>query len=116
MRKWLRWFGYVLFVIIWLMVMCFPTFAFVLATNGQIEVGGNPRNHLRFFMVTEEEASGIGVEWTRPLGSPLPGQPSCAKTSVSYFLWEGGGQNQNVTFCQCVDPDSGAALPVDGCG
>ncbi len=115
MKRWLRRFGYLLFVIIWLMVMCFPTFAFVLAMNGQIEVGSNPRNHVRFFMVSEEDADGIGVEWTRPLRSPLPGQPTCAKTSVIYLLWEGGGQNQNVTYCQCVDPATGASLPSNGC-
>lgn len=103
MKRWPRRFGYVLIVIIWLMVMCFPTFAFTLARNGQIEVG----SHLRFFMVQEENADGIGVEWTRP----LPGQPSCAKTSVTYLLWENdGGQNQNVTYCQCGDPAAGAAL------
>ncbi len=90
------------------MVMCFPTFAFVLATNGQIEVGDHPRNHVRFFMVSEEDADGIGVEWTRPLS----GQPTCAKTSVAYLLWEGNSQNQNVSFCQCIDPSTGAALPL----
>lgn len=108
MKRWLRRFGYVLFVIIWLMVMCFPTFAFALARNGQIEVGSNPRSHLRFFLVQEENADGIGVEWTRP----LPGQPSCAKTSITYLLWDNdGGQNQNVTYCQCSDPATGTALP-----
>jgi hypothetical protein len=115
MRRWLRRFGYLLFIIIWLMVMCFPTFAFVLAGNGQIELGSNPRNHLRFFMVQEEEASGIGVEWARP----LLGKPACAKTSVVYLLWEGGGgPNQNVSYCQCVDPLTNAPLPVDenSCG
>lgn len=108
MKKWLRRFGYLLFIFIWVMVMCFPTFAFVLAMNGQIEVGNNPRNHLRFFMVQEENADGMGVEWTRP----LPGQPTCAKTSVTYLLWEGRGPNQNVSFCQCIDATTGTALPV----
>ncbi|GIK56091.1 MAG: hypothetical protein HND44_01680 [Chloroflexi bacterium] len=106
MKRWPRRFSYVLIVISWLMVMCFPTFAFTLARNGQIEVGSNPRNHLRFFMVQEKNADGIGVEWTRPLS----GQSTCAKTSVTYLLWESDGQNQNVTYCQCSDPVTGAAL------
>ncbi|HRQ38655.1 MAG TPA: hypothetical protein PLD25_12175 [Chloroflexota bacterium] len=105
MKRWLRRFGYMLIVIIWLMVMCFPTFAFMLAMNGQIEVGSNPRNHLRFFMVQEENADGIGVEWKRP----LPGQPACARASVTYLLWESDGQNQNTSFCQCIDPVTGMA-------
>lgn len=114
MKRWLRRFGYLAFVIIWLMVMCFPTFAFVLAANGQLELGSSPRNHLRFFMVNEEDADGLGVEWARP----LLGNSSCAKTSVTYFFWEGGEANQNVSFCQCVDPLTDAPLPVDesSCG
>ncbi len=113
MKRWLRRFGYLLIVIIWLMIMCFPTFAFALATNGQIQLGSNPRNQLRFFLVQEEEADGIGVEWSRPLLGK-----TCSKTTVTYFLWEGSSQGQNVSYCQCFDPDSGVPLPIDenNCG
>jgi hypothetical protein len=114
MKSWLRRFGYLLFLIVWLMVVCFPTFAFVLAMSGQIEMGSNPRNHLRFFMVQEEDTAGIGMEWARPLLN----RSTCAKTSVVYLLWEGGETNQNSSFCHCYDPETAVPLPVDenSCG
>ena len=106
MKRWLRRFGYLLIIIIWLMIMCFPTFAFTLAMREQIQVGSNPRTHLRIFLVLEEDADGIGVEWARPLLGN-----DCTQTSVIYLLWEGNGSDQNVSFCQCFDPN-GAPLPV----
>lgn len=114
MKRWLRRFGYLLFVIIWLMIMCFPTFAFTLAMRQQLQLGGSPGNHLRFFLVQEEQADGIGVEWARP----LLGQPGCTKTSINYLFWEGDAANQNVSFCQCVDPQTKVPLPTDenSCG
>lgn len=113
MKQWLRRFGYLLFLVIWLMVICFPTFAFMLAMNGEITLGGGPRHHLRFFMVQEEAADGIAVEWARPLLR----QSNCAKTSVVYLLWEGRQDNQNVSFCHCYDAATEAPLPVgeNGC-
>lgn len=93
--------------------MCFPTFAFTLATREQIQLGDNPRNHVRFFLVREDEADGIGMEWSRPLLGE-----TCAKTTVAYLFWEGGDSRQNVSFCQCYDAQSGAPLPVEAnsCG
>lgn len=108
MKPWLKRFGYLIIIILWLIVMCFPTFAFTLAMNDQIEIGRNTGTHLRFFMVTEEEASGIGMELTRP----LLGQTSCRQTTVAYLLWEGRQSGQNATFCQCMDPQTGIALPA----
>lgn len=109
MKRWLRRFGYLFFVIFWLMIMCFPTFAFTLAMREQIQVGNIDSSHLRVFMVVEEDTNGIGIELTRPLLS----QASCQKTSVGYLLWEGGKNNQNVSYCQCFDPETDAPLPVD---
>lgn len=110
-KTWLRRFGYVLFFVIWLLVMAFPAFAFFLATQGELNIGQNPQNHVRFFMVQEEETGGIGVEWTRPFHGNEANQ-NCAKTSIRYILWSGDNSDQNVTYCQCFDA-AGTSLPVE---
>lgn len=88
--------------------MCFPTFAFTLSRQQQIQIGGYESSHLRIFLVIEEETDGIGFELTRPLIT----KSDCLKTSITYFFWEGGESGQNTSFCQCYDPETGAPLPV----
>lgn len=106
-KKWLRRLGYALILVIWLAVMLFPTFAFVLANRGQIQIGSSSQNHVRFFMVQEEMADGVGVEWARPILT----NNNCSRTNIVYFLWE-GDKDQNTSFCQCTDPATGALLPA----
>lgn len=94
-------------ILIWLLLMSLPFFAFSLAANKQLTVGSDPRSQVRVFLLQERDAEGIGVEWTRPLPGPTP----CVRTSVRYFMW--AGTPENVTYCQCFDPNTGASLPVD---
>ena len=101
--------GYLLLLLLWLMVMAFPTFAFFLSTNGEIQLGEDPQSHVRFFMVQEESSSGVGVEWVRGARE----SENCTRTSLVYFLWEGDSAGQNTTFCQCYDPVTNAPLPVE---
>ncbi|MDX1664201.1 MAG: hypothetical protein R3272_10420 [Candidatus Promineifilaceae bacterium] len=97
MRRWLRR-GITLFLLaLWLLIMAFPLVAVVLATQGQIQVGDVPGNHVRLFLVQERGARGVGIEWTRPVQEP----PGCAQTSLAYLMWEGEGQS--VTYCRCFD-------------
>jgi hypothetical protein len=110
MKIWLRRLGYLTFVIIWLAIMLFPAFAFTLSRQEQIELGRNPRNHVRFFLVLEESAEGMAVEWVRPLLT----ERNCSKTNVVYLFWEGGADNPNSSFCQCYDPQTEQPLPVNG--
>lgn len=109
MRRWLRRLGYLLLLIIWLLVMAFPTFAFFLATQDEMQLGSDPRSHVRFFMVQEESSSGVGVEWVRSARQA----ENCTRTSLRYYFWEGNGEGKNVDFCQCFDPVSAAPLPVE---
>jgi len=111
LRTWLRRLGYLLFLIVWLLVMAFPAFAFFLATQGEINLGQDAQNHVRFFLVQEEEAGGVGIEWTRPFSKSEVNQ-NCAKTSIRYILWTGNNSEQNVTYCQCFDA-AGETLPVE---
>ncbi|WP_420627851.1 hypothetical protein [Candidatus Leptofilum sp.] len=109
MKRWVKRLGYVLLIAVWLMIMAFPTFAFFLATRGELQFGDDPRRNIRFFMVQEEASNGIGLEWVRDARRV----ENCSQTSIRYFLWEGNGRNQNTKFCQCYDPASDAPLPVE---
>lgn len=81
--------------------------ALVLATQNQIQLGSNPNRHLRIFMVQEDEAAGVGIEWARNGRT----NSACTKTSVNYLLWE--GEAESVSFCQCFDPLTGDLLPQE---
>ena len=106
MKHWLRRLGYLIIVIIWLLIMAFPIFAFTLAGRGELTFGEAAGNHVRLFLLREPDAEGVGVEWTRPYRP----QPACTQTSVTYIMWE--GRNENTRYCQCFDEKSGAALPA----
>ncbi|WP_420642478.1 hypothetical protein [Candidatus Leptofilum sp.] len=109
MNRWFKRLGYAILIVFWLFIMAFPTFAFFLATRGELQFRDDPRSHMRFFMVQEEASSGIGIEWVRD----ARGAENCSQTSIRYFLWEGDGRNQNTNFCQCYDPISDAPLPIE---
>jgi hypothetical protein len=98
MKLWLRRLLYTLLLLVWLVLVLSPILAFVLAARGQIQFGEEPRSYLRLFLVQEDEAQGVGLEWLRPAAE----QATCSTGSLTYFLWEGEGQN--AEFCQCYDP------------
>lgn len=95
MNRWLRRSIYTLITLVWLFIMLLPAFAFLLAARGQLQVGSSPQNQVRFFMLQQPDAEGIGVEWTRPIRQ----QDNCSRTSVRYLLWEGEGES--VATCRC---------------
>lgn len=109
MNRWLKRIGYFIFLILWLIIMAFPTFAFFLATNGEVQLGREARSHVRFFMVQEETSGGVGLEWVRSARQV----DNCTRTSIRYFLWEGNSAGQNTNFCQCYDPATDAPLPTE---
>jgi hypothetical protein len=108
MNRWPRRLIYLVVILVWLLLMSFPAFAFLLATRGQLQVGNDEGQHVRVFLLQEPDAEGIGVEQQRLLRD----SPGCRQTSVRYFMWAGEGES--VSFCQCFDPSTGAALPVEG--
>lgn len=106
MNKWPRRVLYLLIIVLWLIVLSVPFFAFVLAARKQIQIGDDPRSHLRVFLVQEQGSEGIGVEWVRPYRP----NPACAQTSVNYFMWS--GEPEPVLYCQCYDPATEEPLPI----
>lgn len=109
MRRWSKRIGYPILLLFWLMIMAFPTFAFFLATNGEVQFGDEAGSHLRFFLVQEEDSGGVGIEWVRE-ALQVEG---CNRTTLRYFLWEGSSSGQNVSYCQCYDPLTNSPLPIE---
>ena len=97
MKRWPRYFGCIIFLLVWLFLISLPALAFIIATRGQIDLGNQESQYLRLFLLHENDAEGLGVEWTRPFSS----QPLCRQTNVHYLLWR--GQPQNSSYCQCVN-------------
>ncbi len=103
MKQWLRRLGCFLLVLVWLVIVSLPLLAVMIAGSGQVRLGAQESAHVRLFLVQEEESNGLGIEWTRSFkqAEGAEGAGPCWRTSVSYWLWEGEGEN--VTYCQCVD-------------
>ncbi|MCB0006911.1 MAG: hypothetical protein KDE04_10670 [Anaerolineales bacterium] len=96
MKPWLRRLLYLLIVLVWLLVMAFPIFAVVLASRGEIQLGDDPANNSRVFLIQEADAEGIGIQTIRETGDDLV----CSETSVTYLMWKGEGENSR--FCSCA--------------
>lgn len=108
MKKWARRFAYLLVLLLWLLVISLPFFAFSLAARKQFEFGDPAATYLRIFIIQERDAEGVGVELSRPF-APNSG---CQQTDVRYFMWSGSGED--VTFCQCLDAQGRALSAIPG--
>lgn len=109
MKLWVRRLLILLFVLFWLAVILTPTLAFVLARNGQVQVGRAEGRHWRLFLLQDVDTEGLGLERSRALAPPPGAPPSvqCFRTTVDYWLWTGVG---NVAdFCHCTDMATGNA-------
>lgn len=112
MNVWLRRLLIMLGILVWLVALLTPTLAFVLARNGQVQIGGSDGRHWRLFLVQAEDAEGLGLERGRPVSPPevAPGTTRCRQTTVRYWMWAGVGQG--VTFCQCIDAITGEGVNI----
>lgn len=112
MNIWLRRGLMVLFALFWLALILTPTFAFVLARNGQIQIGEIDGRHWRVFMLQQADTEGIGLERARPVDAPadLDGPIQCLKTTIDYWMWRGEGMPAD--YCQCMDATTGTVVDV----
>ena len=108
----LRRFAYSLIVILWLLLMSLPVLAIVLAVRGEVKIGDDQESNIRLFMVTEDEAKGIGFQRVKKANAEREG---CYQTSIRYLLWEGQDSGLNVSYCTCRDPETGYADPSGNC-
>ena len=89
--------------------MLLPTMAFMLSRNGQMHLGDSDGRHWRLFLLQDAEAQSLGLERGRPVEPPLEApSASCLKTTVTYWMWVGEGQD--TVYCACVAP-AGASIP-----
>lgn len=108
MRVWLRRLLILLFVLFWLVLILTPTLAFVLARNGQIQLGRAEGRHWRLFLLQDVDTEGLGLERGSPVAPPLEAPDArCLRTTVDYWLWT--GESTPADYCQCVDAATGAA-------
>jgi len=94
--------GIIFLIIFWFFLITVPALSIYLAVNTQLQIGAAENNHLRIFLVQEKNAEGLGFEIIRP----FPSTPSCAQTTITYWMWK--GKPENVTFCQCNEQQSNA--------
>jgi hypothetical protein len=98
---------------VWLLVMLTPTLAVVLARSGQLEIGSAGGPHTRLFLLQEADNEGLGLERAREVSPPvgLEGSASCLRTTVTYWMWTPGVENQPAEYCQCFDNATGRTIP-----
>ena len=104
MNRWLRRLVILLILTLWLILLAFPAVAFILATRDQIQVGDDPAQHLRLFLVSEPQAQGVGIERARRLKNPN----GCSQTNVAFLMWE--GESESIVYCQCFDEGGGVVV------
>ena len=81
MKGWPRRVLMLVFVLLWLAVMLFPTLAVVLARNGQLQMGDSDGRHWRLFLLQEPDFEGLGLERTRSVAPPLSAPAACKRRS-----------------------------------
>jgi len=106
MNRWSKITGRFLLILVWFFLIILPLIAFMVAARGQSRIGSDEQNHLRIFLLQDKDTEAIGVELARRTSM----ETLCIETRVRYFMWTGDAEN--VTFCQCIDPQSSAFLPA----
>lgn len=107
MKVWSRRLLIVLFVVFWLILLLLPSLAFVLARNGQVQIGDTDGRYWRLFLLQDTDSEGVGLERAQAVSPPV-GSPQnivCRMTTVAYWMWSGEGPG--VSYCQCIDSATG---------
>lgn len=116
MNVWARRLLMLSILLIWLAIMILPALAFILARNGQFQIGRADDRHWRVFLIQEAETEGLGLERSSRVPPPdNAGEPArCLRTTVGYWLWSGEASNADYTtaYCQCFDATSGDVLDM----
>jgi hypothetical protein len=108
MARWSRRLTYFLLLVIWLILISLPFFAFTLSARKQFEFGSRQETYLRIFVIQEKDTEGLGIEYSRPSAA----NSACHQGGVRYYMWSGEGQN--AAYCQCVDEQGQAQTATAG--
>ncbi|MEK7310716.1 MAG: hypothetical protein AAB382_01985 [Chloroflexota bacterium] len=102
----LRYIGYTLLFLLWLVVMLTPCFAFALASRGEISWQRGEYDGDRIWLIQERDQKGIGYRAERIISDQRPtAGPLCVKSTIRFFLWEGSAEGQNTDYCECYVSD-----------
>jgi hypothetical protein len=107
----LRRLAYLLVALFMLIVLSLPIFAIVLAARGEIMVGSDQGAYVRLFLVSTDDAEGIGIQRFKEAGP----SSDCLQGSVRYLLWEGASAELDANYCTCFDSESGYAAATGEC-
>lgn len=95
--------GCIFALVIWFSILLLPCFFIVLATQQEIIVsqGRLPGQDLRIWLIMEANQRGLAFSSTStyPAQGVEAQEGICLQTNVSYFLWQGTGENS--AYCDC---------------
>lgn len=102
----LRYVGYALLLLLWLIAMLSPCFAIALASRGEISWQRSEHDGDRIWLIQERDQKGIGYHAERVISDQRPTDgPLCVKSTIRFFLWEGSAEGQNAEYCECYASD-----------
>lgn len=96
---------------LWVILMCLPLMAFVLAVKGEVKLGNQAKSHVRIFMVQGEKEDGLGIEYSRRVTE----NAECFRSSIRYLLWNGEAEKVNADYCQCFAYQEGRMINSSPC-
>ncbi len=96
---------YALLLVVWILAIAFPFFAFALAGKGELQAGDTNGRYIRTFLLDSDEAEGIGFVIAGMDGD-------CQESSLFYLLWE--GEAENGRYCQCLNNDGEKLSATEG--
>ncbi len=96
---------YAFLLVLWLIAIAFPFFAFALAGKGELQVGDANGRYARAFLLSSEEAEGVGFVF-----AGLDGD--CQESTLFYLLWE--GEAENGRYCQCRNDNGERISATEG--
>lgn len=101
-------------LVIWFAILLLPCGFFILATQQQITIsqGDLPDQYIRVWLIMEADQRGLGISSTstHPNDNLTGNEGVCLQTTVSYFLWQ--GQGQNSAYCDCYRNSGTAEQPI----
>ncbi len=96
---------YALLLLVGILAIAFPFFAFALAGKGELQMGDENGRFIHTWLLGSDDTEGIGFLWTGMDGD-------CQESTLVYLLWE--GEAENGRYCQCVNSDGEKLSATEG--
>lgn len=76
-----------------------------LLTNGEIRFGGQEATATRLWLVSDDQAQGLGI--SRPEVVSSSASQLCVRTNTRFLLWRSDGSLSSVSYCECYRNQNG---------